>query len=83
LRKEEEKIKSLGQVFTPSEIAEFIVNWCVRNSSDKVLDPCAGDGIFTQAVIRRFLELNNYETKENIYSIEKDWQLFLKLKQTF
>lgn len=83
MRKEEEKIKSLGQVFTPSEIAEFIVNWCVRNSSDKVLDPCAGDGIFIQAAIRRFSELKNYETKENIYSIEKDWQLFLKLKQTF
>lgn len=82
-REEVEKIKSLGQVFTPYEIAEFIVNWCIRDGSDKVLDPCAGDGIFVQALIRRFSELKNDETKGNIYAIEKDQTLFFKLKERF
>jgi hypothetical protein len=48
-----------------------------------VLDPCAGDGIFIQALIRRFSELGNYETREQIYAIEKDKVLFLKLKEKF
>lgn len=52
-----EKVKKLGQVLTPYEIAEFLAGWAIRRPEDKVLEPSCGDGVFLRAVIRRLLEL--------------------------
>ncbi|WP_157065429.1 hypothetical protein [Thermococcus celericrescens] len=41
-----EKIKKLGQVITPFEIAEFLVNWAIKSPKDLVLEPSCGDGVF-------------------------------------
>lgn len=38
--------KSRGAFFTPPEIATFIVDWAVRSTDDKVLEPSAGDAEF-------------------------------------
>lgn len=79
----ERKVKVFGQVFTPPEIANFIVKWCIRKSEDLVLDPCAGDGIFVEASIKRLLELGINDTKKQVYAIERDPTLFKKLENIF
>jgi len=38
--------KARGAFFTPSEIAEFIVQWAVRRSTDLVLEPSCGEAAF-------------------------------------
>lgn len=45
--------KARGAFFTPDAIAEFVTNWAVRSSSDRVLEPSCGEAAFlTQAVGR-------------------------------
>ena len=41
-----ERIKHLGQVFTPEEIARPLAHWAIRNKTDLLLDPSCGDGRF-------------------------------------
>ncbi|MHC1611344.1 MAG: Eco57I restriction-modification methylase domain-containing protein [Candidatus Methanospirareceae archaeon] len=41
-----DKIKTFGQYFTPRPVAEFMVNLGNKDITAKVLEPCAGKGIF-------------------------------------
>ena len=36
--------KKLGQFFTPDSVASALVNWAVRKTQDRLLDPSCGDG---------------------------------------
>lgn len=38
--------KKLGQFFTPESVASALVNWAVRKTQDRLLDPSCGDGQF-------------------------------------
>jgi adenine-specific DNA methylase len=38
--------KARGAFFTPSELANFIVQWAVRGSEDRVLEPSCGEAAF-------------------------------------
>lgn len=38
--------KARGAVFTPPEVARYIVNWAVRTPSDAVFEPSCGEAIF-------------------------------------
>lgn len=38
--------KARGAFFTPNEIAEFIVQWAVRSSTDRVMEPSCGEAAF-------------------------------------
>ena len=40
------RAKRLGQFFTPSDVAAALVQWAVRHSDDRILDPSCGDGEF-------------------------------------
>ncbi|HHV27979.1 MAG TPA: SAM-dependent DNA methyltransferase, partial [Tissierellia bacterium] len=44
-----EKVKALGQYFTPDVIAEFMAKWVSRDATT-VLDPAAGNHIFFRKV---------------------------------
>lgn len=41
--------KRSGAYYTPDGVARSLVSWAVRRSSDRMLDPSCGDGIFLQA----------------------------------
>ena len=41
--------KSRGAFFTPTPMAEFLVRWAIRSSSDKVLEPSCGEASFLLA----------------------------------
>jgi len=53
----------MGQFYTPSPIAELIVRWCVREGSDKVLDPACGSGTFLIEAYWRLKELKTGNKK--------------------
>lgn len=42
--------KLRGGYYTPQHLADYIVNWTVRDCSESVLEPSCGDGVFIQAL---------------------------------
>jgi adenine-specific DNA-methyltransferase len=53
--------RSLGQFWTPASIAEFMTQWAVQETTDRVLDPAFGSGIFLLAAIERLVSLGESE----------------------
>lgn len=51
---------SLGQYFTPDNLVDLIVSFCVRNGDDFVMDPTCGTGTF---LIRSYNRLRNLAAK--------------------
>lgn len=77
----EEKKKELGIVYTPRSIAKFLVQWAIRRSSDKILDACAGEGVFLEESFKRLLELGASALQANtqIYGVEYDSKTYKTL----
>ncbi len=44
--------KTLGQVFTPSPVAEWMTRWACAERPRRVCDPALGDGVFIDALHR-------------------------------
>ena len=63
-----EKQKLTGSFYTQSKIAESIVNWAIRSSSDSILEPSFGDGIFIDKSFYRYKAFGN--TSPNITAVE-------------
>ena len=75
----EEKVSKVGQVFTPAWVARLIVNMCITNATDTVLDPCFGRGIFIKVALERLAALNNTlpdKVVDHISGMELDPFLF-------
>lgn len=49
--------KARGAFFTPPEIADFLSEWAIRESSDRVLEPSCGEAAFLTAAVKRLKEL--------------------------
>lgn len=80
-KKDNEKKKLLGQVQTPPEIADLIVELCVHSSTDKVLDPCCGDGVFLLSSLKKLKYLASDRKSSfinQIYGVEIDPEVFTK-----
>ena len=60
-----ERYKQLGQVWTPREIVDFILDKITLFDNMKILEPACGEGIFISAIIEK---LENY-LKELLYPI--------------
>lgn len=54
-----------GNYSTPEILAKFLVNWAIRNSSDAVIEPCCGDGVFLEAIAHRLLHLGGNKADIN------------------
>jgi adenine-specific DNA-methyltransferase len=91
-----DKVKELGQVFTPISIVEQILDELDFTSqtyapSFRILEPSFGEGVFLYEVIRRIAESGKYhnlsqsEISENIdnsvWGVEYDSELFAKVRQ--
>jgi len=63
-----------GSVYTPTEFADFLVDWAVQQPEDLVLDTGVGPGIFVRASYRRLIDLGaSSESAQNqIYGAEID-----------
>ena len=52
----------LGQYFTPPDLARFMLSLTSVSTSAKVLEPCAGEGVFVQALSKAgFRHITAYE----------------------
>jgi len=61
---------SLGQYFTPNNLVDLIVSFCVRNGEDYVMDPTCGTGTF---LIRSYNRLRNFKRKPHHSLLEQVW----------
>ena len=68
------KKKELGQFFTNSVIAEYMVDLCVDSNTDSLLDPAVGLGIFTQ-------NANNVNDSIKITACEIDKEIIDQFKK--
>lgn len=48
-----------GSYYTSQRIANYMVRWALRNSTDSLLEPSFGDGVFLDAAFDRFSTLGN------------------------
>lgn len=64
-----DKVKKLGQVFTPKEISEILAIWAVSNKPKKILDPSVGTG-------NLLTECRILDKSATLYGIELDNELF-------
>jgi adenine-specific DNA-methyltransferase len=61
------KVKSLGQYFTPRIVARFMTNLIDKDVSAKALEPCAGKGVFLNALLeKRFKDITAYEIDRSL-----------------
>lgn len=60
--------KAFGAFYTPQNVAEFLTAWALRDPSDTVLDPSAGEGVFLIAARNRLMELGG--NPEQVRGIE-------------
>ena len=75
------KVKELGQYFTPMFVAEFMVSLITKQKDALVLDPCAGTGVFLNALVKAgYKNVKAYEadsTLPNYSPIEIEYRDFL------
>lgn len=48
-----------GSYYTSQRIANYMVEWALKNNSDSLLEPSFGDGVFLDAAFDRFSTLGN------------------------
>ena len=66
----EEARHSLGQYFTPDNLVDFIISFCVQNGDDFVMDPTCGTGTF---LIRSYHKLRNLKSRRHHKLLEQIW----------
>jgi len=55
-KKPADKQKLRGGYYTPSKLADFLVNWAVRDGTERILEPSAGNGNFVVSATSNFTE---------------------------
>ena len=64
------KVKNLGQYFTPRIVAEFMANLITKKTQAKILEPCAGKGIFLDVLWKKgFRNITAYEINSSLPNI--------------
>jgi len=61
---------SLGQYFTPDNLVDLIVSFCVQSGDDFVMDPTCGTGTF---LIRSYHKLRNLKSRRHHKLLEQIW----------
>jgi type I restriction enzyme M protein len=61
---------SLGQYFTPKNLVDLIVAFCVRSGGDCVMDPTCGTGTF---LIRSYNRLKQFRAKSHHELLDQIW----------
>ena len=60
--------KLTGSFYTSRKIAEYMVEWAIREKTDSFLEPSFGDGVFLNAATERLKKLGN--DKPNVLGVE-------------
>lgn len=67
---EEKAQKARGAFFTPPEISKFLVDWALRLSTDRILEPSCGDAAFLLPAASRLMALGAGRTATQIHGID-------------
>jgi adenine-specific DNA-methyltransferase len=67
---EEYAQKARGAFFTPPEITQFLVNWAIRSSRDRVLEPSCGDAAFLIPAAGRLKRLGAKQIATQLHGID-------------
>lgn len=67
-----EAAKARGAFYTPLAITRFLAAWAIRDSTDWVLEPSAGDGGFLVAIGDRLNELPSNGPRGGVLAIERE-----------
>jgi len=62
--------KARGAFFTPPAISQFLVNWAIRSSSDRVLEPSCGDAAFLIPAAGRLKGLGASQMASQLHGID-------------
>lgn len=57
-----------GSYYTSKRIAQYMVDWAIRNVNDSFLEPSFGDGVFLDAALQRYNTLGS--TPKRIIGVE-------------
>ena len=76
-------LRNFGSIYTPSDIACFLVTWAIQSQTDTILDLGVGEGVFVHAAFNRLRDLGSYEidAQNNIFGAEinkSTYKKFLK-----
>jgi adenine-specific DNA methylase len=66
-----ESKKARGAFFTPGPIAQYIGEWAIRDSSDRVLEPSCGDAVFLSATADRFKALGSSVPLSHVFTLDQ------------
>jgi len=66
LLKDDER-HTLGQFYTPPQIAEYITRWAIRCPTDSILDPAVGSGTFAVKAYAQLKKLKVPQTEKTIH----------------
>lgn len=72
--------KARGGFYTPAALTSFLVEWALRDSSDRTLEPSCGDGAFLTACAERYKLLGARDLDGLLYGVELDEQEFEKAR---
>ena len=61
---------SLGQYFTPDNLVDLIISFCIREDNDFVMDPTCGTGSF---LIRSYQKLQGHKRKKHHEVLNQIW----------
>jgi len=78
-----EEIRMRGAFNTPDLLARFLVNWAIRDSADKTIDPSCGDGIFLEEAAERLLFFGAQDSSisQSLAGVEIDHTTAAKAKK--
>jgi len=63
--------KALGAYYTDAQVAEFLVDWAIRDAADTVLDPSFGGGVFLRSACKRIQHLGGSPVAQ-VFGVEID-----------
>ena len=67
-----ERKKELGAYYTPAELCNFLCEWGITKSGDKILEPSFGSGNILQSASDVLSRLGNKHPKRNLYGCDID-----------
>jgi adenine-specific DNA-methyltransferase len=72
--------KLRGGYYTPKPIADFLANWAIQSSSDKILEPSCGDGIIIASALESLIQkgVSSQQAIKQIHAVEIDYEESLK-----
>jgi methylase of polypeptide subunit release factors len=74
--------KKSGAIYTPGDIARFLVEWAVSRRDDRVLDLGIGEGAFALEAYKRLHSLGTAEPDAQVFGCERDEKAFSRFMET-